>query len=359
VEPLGKPGVLRITGKRGKWVADVAYPLPEPEPTRATGIMGVDPGVKVPAVVHVIDTGTRFFGNGRQLRARRRQFYTKRKVLQHAKKVRAMRTSQGKEARWMRDTNHELSQQIVSHARRQRVGIIRLEQLAGIHTRTHQRTARTSRGATGRKAAKARKNNRMMATWTFHHLATFIAYKAARVGIAVHWVDPAHTSQRCPACFCLNTADDRHYVCAHVRMCACAHCGWTGHRDAVGAINISRRNTGTGPHGVPGDRDRVGATVAGFDLARMVDGPPETALGRPRFPQGCEALIPKANARAGEPSRTSRLQGRESQGWPFRSRRSRQPSRPHKLKPSAFTHPWVAIICAIVMVHAPVAAPTA
>jgi len=103
------------------------------------------------------------------------------------------------------------------------VGIIRLERLAGIR----RRTARTSRGA------KARKNNRLIATWTFHQLAGFIAYKAERAGIAVEWVDPAHTSQICPACFHRNKATDRRYVCAE--------CGWTGHRDTVGAINNSRR----------------------------------------------------------------------------------------------------------------------
>jgi putative transposase len=178
-----------------------------------------------------------------------------------------VRKSQGKERRWMRDTNHKLSHQIVSHAQHQGVGIIRLEHLAGIRTRTRQRMARTSRGAKSRKAATARKNNRMMATWAFYQLATFIAYKAARAGIAVQWVDPAHTSQQCPACFRRNEADDRHYVCAE--------CGWTGHRDAVGAINISRRTAvpGTGRHG-----DSAGATVAGCDLARTVDGLPETAL---------------------------------------------------------------------------------
>jgi putative transposase len=232
----GTPGLLRIKRKRGKWVAEVAYALPEPEHTTGVASMGVDLGIKVPAVVHIIGKGHRFFGNGRQQRAKRRQFYAHRKDLQKAKKVRAVRKSQGKEARWMRDTNHQLSHQIVSHAQQQGVGIIRMEQLAGIR----QRTARKSRGA------KARKNNRMIATWTFHQLATLIAYKAARAGIAVAWVDPAHTSQQCPACFRLNTADDRHYVCAD--------CGWTGHRDAVGAINISRR---TGLHG-----HSAGATVA-------------------------------------------------------------------------------------------------
>ena len=236
----GTPGLLRIKRKRGKWIAEVAYTLPEPEPTPGEAIMGVDLGIKVPAVIHIIGKGHRFFGNGRMQRAKRRQFYARRKDLQQARKVRAVRKSQGKEHRWMRDINHKLSHQIVSHAHEQGVGTIRMEQLAGIRDRTRQRTARTSRGA------KARKNNRMIATWTFHQLATFIAYKAERAGIAVEWVDPAYTSQTCPACFHRNKADDRHYVCAE--------CGWTGHRDTVGAINISRR---TGRRG-----NSAGAAVA-------------------------------------------------------------------------------------------------
>src|SRR5262245_38301427 len=112
-----------------------------------------------------------------------------------------------------------------------------MERLVGIRQRT-QRTACTSRGTDGRTAAKARKNNRLIATGSFHQLATFIAYNAERVGIAVEWSDPAYTSQMCPACHALNKANDRRYVCKH--------CGWTGHRDAVGAINTSRRAAGTG-----------------------------------------------------------------------------------------------------------------
>jgi IS605 OrfB family transposase len=223
VAPLGKPGTLRIKRKRGKWVAEVAYTLPEPEPTPAQGVMAVDLGVKVPAVVPVIGKGTRFVGNERQQRAKRRPCFARRKALEQAKTVRAVRKSQGKEQRWMRDVNqtlaheivaheivaHEIvAHEIVAHARQQGVGTIRLEQLAGIR----QRTARTSRGAN---KPKARQNHRLIASWPFSQLAMCIADiadiadKAERVGLAVEWVDPAYTSQICPSCCQRNKATDR------------------------------------------------------------------------------------------------------------------------------------------------------
>ncbi len=245
----GTPSLLRIKRKRGRWSAEIALTLPEPEPATGEAIMGVDVGIKIPAVVHIIGKGSRFFGNGHSQRFRRRHFYAGRKQLQQAGKVRAVRKSQGKEQRWMRDINHKLSRQIVVHAHEQGVGIIRLEELTGIRPRISQRTARTSRGATARKAAKARKNNRMKNTWSFFQLTQFITYKAERLGICVEQVDPAYTSQTCPACFEKNTADDRRYVCNE--------CGWRGHRDAVGAINIARRHPDTGRRG-----HSAGATVA-------------------------------------------------------------------------------------------------
>ncbi|MGH2516281.1 MAG: RNA-guided endonuclease TnpB family protein, partial [Ktedonobacterales bacterium] len=179
----GVPGLLRITRKRGKWMAEIAFTLPEPEPTMGEAIMGVDLGIKIPAVVHIIGKGSRFFGNGRFQRFQRRRFYAGRKTLQRAGKVRAVRKGAGKERRWMREVNHHLSRQIVDHAHEQGVGVIRLEELAGIRPRISQRTAhtaRTSGGANRRKAAKARKNNRMKNTWPFFQLTQFITYKAER-----------------------------------------------------------------------------------------------------------------------------------------------------------------------------------
>ena len=80
---------------------------------------------------------------------------------------------------------------------------------------------------------QARKNNRMQNSWSFSQLTMLLTYKAERLGIKVEQVDPTYTSQECPACSARNKAHDRTYVCAE--------CGWQGHRDRVGAVNISRR----------------------------------------------------------------------------------------------------------------------
>src|SRR5262249_18567159 len=135
---------------------------------------------------------------------------------ERAKKVRAVRKSAGKERRWMRDINHKLSRAIVSHAQEQDLGIMRMEQPSSIL----RRTARKSHGA------KARKNHPVIATWTFHQLATLIADTAERGGIGVAWIDPAHTSQMGPVCFDRNGADDRRSVCTHG--------GWQGRRGRRG-----------------------------------------------------------------------------------------------------------------------------
>lgn len=236
VELVGLPGLLRIKKKRGKWMADVTMTTEKPAPSAEEGVMGIDLGIKVPVVAYVQGKGVRFFGNGRYQRHMRQRFYARRKKLQKAKKIRAVKKSQGKERRWMKDINHKLSRQIVNHANSQGVGTIKIESLQGIL----KNTTRTSRGAS------ARKNNRMKNSWSFYQLSLFISYKAARLGIKVEQVDPAYTSQECPACSARNKAQDRTYVCVE--------CGWMGHRDKVGAISISRRA------GLPGKR--VSATGA-------------------------------------------------------------------------------------------------
>ncbi|TBX72855.1 transposase, partial [Bacillus mycoides] len=60
-----KLGTLRITKKSNKWMAQISVTLPTNE-RAGTKILGVDLGLKVPAVAITDDDKIRFFGNGRQ-----------------------------------------------------------------------------------------------------------------------------------------------------------------------------------------------------------------------------------------------------------------------------------------------------
>ena len=208
----GKLGSLRITPKNGKWIAQVAVEAPIAE-TSGNRTMGVDLGLKIPAVAVTDEGHTQFFGNGRQNKYMKRQFRAKRQKLGKAKKQKVIKKLNNKEQRWMKDKDHQVSRDIVNYAKSNHVSVIRLEQLQNIRN-----TARTSR-----------KNEKNLHTWSFYRLASFIEYKANLDGIAIEYVNPAYTSQTCPSCGKLNHAHGRKYKCP---------CGYLSHRDRVGAINI-------------------------------------------------------------------------------------------------------------------------
>lgn len=207
-----KLGTLRITKKANKWMAQISVTIPTVQGT-GLKVMGVDLGLKVPAVAVTDDEKVRFFGNGRQNKYVKRKFRSERKALGKRKKLNAIRNSKDKEQRWMKDQDHQVSRAIVNFAKDNRVSVIRLEQLANI-----RQTARTSR-----------KNEKNLHSWSFYRLSQFIEYKANLEGIKVEYVNPAYTSQTCPTCFEKNKAQDRKYTCK---------CGFKKHRDLVGAMNI-------------------------------------------------------------------------------------------------------------------------
>lgn len=207
-----KLGSLRITKKNNKLIAQIAVSIKE-SVSSGNGVMGVDLGLKCPAVCYS-DTGkVKFIGNGRKNKYIRRHFKTKRKKLGKAKKLNAIKKLRNKEQRIMKDIDHKLSREIVNFAVKNSIGTIKLEKLANIR--------RTTR--------KSRKNEFNLHTWSFYRLASFIEYKAKLLGIKVEYVDPAYTSQICPVCGKLNHANDRNYQC---------DCGYHTHRDLVGAMNI-------------------------------------------------------------------------------------------------------------------------
>lgn len=208
-----KFGTMRIVTKNHTLVAQIVYEAAEPELRSEGNIMGVDLGIKCPAVSYCSDGAVKFYGNGRKNKYMRRHYAYLRKKLQTSKKMKAVKRINDKEQRIMRDIDHKLSHDIVETAVAHNVKVIKLEQLQNIRS-----TTRTSR-----------KNNHSLHTWSFYRLAQFIEYKAKLAGISVEYVNPAYTSQTCPICGNVHHANDRTYTC---------ECGFRIHRDLLGAMNI-------------------------------------------------------------------------------------------------------------------------
>ena len=208
-----KLGTMRIVIKGNSIVAQLVYELSEPEYNKDGNVMGIDLGIKCPAVSYVSDGSVKFYGNGRKNKYMRRHYAYLRKKLQKGKHINAVKRINNKEQRIMKDIDHKISCEIIKTAVAHNVKLIKLEQLQNIRS-----TTRTSR-----------KNNHSLHNWSFYRLTQFIEYKAKLAGIKVEFVNPAYTSPKCPVCGDIHHAQDRAFICK---------CGCHIHRDLLGAINI-------------------------------------------------------------------------------------------------------------------------
>ena len=208
-----KLGTIRIVYKGDKIVAQIVYEIPVSAYSDNGNVMGIDLGIKCPAVSYISDGSVTFYGNGRKNKYMRRHYKYLRQKLQKAKHMDVVQRINNKEQRIMKDIDHKLSHSIIETAASHNVKTIKLECLKNIRS-----TTRTSR-----------KNNHSLHTWSFYRLAQYIEYKARIAGIKVEYVDPAYTSQKCPVCGHIHHANDRDYICK---------CGFHIHRDLLGAMNI-------------------------------------------------------------------------------------------------------------------------
>jgi IS605 OrfB family transposase len=112
--------------------------------------------------------------------------------------------------------NHNLSKRIVAKAKRTKRAIA-VENLTHIRTRV-----------------RARRSQRVTHhSWSFAQLHAFIAYKALRVGVPVHRVDPRNTSRTCPKCGHI-AKGNRKTQSSFVYL----SCGFAGLADRIAAENI-------------------------------------------------------------------------------------------------------------------------
>jgi IS605 OrfB family transposase len=183
-----------------------------PFPPKGGDLIGVDRGI-----YNLATTSSSLKFSGRQAMHVRKHYSKLRQSLQ-AKGTkgakRLLKRLSGKEQRWMRDLNHRISRAIVDSCKPG--GVIVMEDLRHIRDRIRV----------------AKKQRQIQHSWAFGQLGSFIEYKAAERGITVVYVDPRHTSQRCPRCGYVSRNNRRKH------LFKCAFCGYVANADLNATVNI-------------------------------------------------------------------------------------------------------------------------
>jgi IS605 OrfB family transposase len=228
-------------GLGGKFVLYQVYERPEGDVQEANDWLGCDLGI-----VNILADSDGKNDPGAEIDELRRKYAHRLRNLQR-KGTRAakrkLRTLKGKQARFQRDFNHQLSKRDVAKALDTQRGIA-LENLKGIRQRI-----------TVRKPQRARHAN-----WSFAQLRQMIEYKAALAGVPVKWVDPRNTSRTCPECGHVSKANRP--TRANFKCVSCgfaAKCSQSGPADTVAAQNI-RASLSCVLQGARGDAPMVAGT---------------------------------------------------------------------------------------------------
>jgi len=209
----GIPKEAELIHRKGRWYLNLVLDLPDPAITDKRSLLAIDLGENVLAAT----SSGKLFGGGK-IRHERDQYLAKRRRLQSngsqsAKQL--LKKISGKEARRIKQINHEVSKQIIYEAIRQEAGVIVLEDLKNIRRRI--------------KAGK--KIRTRLHRWSFHQLQTMIQYKAEALGLAICYVNPAYSSQECSLCGCLGARQRHLFKCS---------CGNQQHSDLNASRNLCR-----------------------------------------------------------------------------------------------------------------------
>ncbi len=163
----------------------------------ANKVMGVDLGINRPISFYI--DGEKHqptqINIGLKIQHERMKFYKQRRSLQsglkyskgghgRTRKNQAIENLREKESNWSTLMNHTISRELIKTAIEYNVGIIKMEDLTGITSKT---------------------NDLFLKSWKFAELQQFIVYKAKDENIQIEWIDPKNTSITCSTCKIVNT----------------------------------------------------------------------------------------------------------------------------------------------------------
>lgn len=207
--------------KRGDYYINICVDIPT-EPTGKTPkVIGVDLGRR-----DIATTSTGNSWSGEKIQATRDRYSKVRANVQRKRtrnSRRLLRRLSGREQRFQKWLNHNISKQLVNEAK-QSGAALALEDLTGIRESLNQKPRS--------KVERRRTNN-----WAFYQLRLFVGYKAAIAGVVVIFVPPAYTSQTCNRCGHLHPVKGKSY--RNGKRFKCGHCGLEHDADINAAKNIA------------------------------------------------------------------------------------------------------------------------
>ena len=218
-----KFGTAKLVNKHGKYYLHipVTYDVEESHISDICNIVGIDRGINF--VVATYDSKHKSgFVSGKAIKQKRAHYSKLRKELQMRKTPSARRrikTIGSRENRWMQDVNHCVSKALVNNNPKHTLFV--LEDLSGVRSATER--VRT-------------KDRYVTVSWSFYDLEQKLFYKAKQNQSSVIKVNPAYTSQCCPACGHIEKANRN----KKIHLFSCKNCGYKSNDDRIGAMNLYR-----------------------------------------------------------------------------------------------------------------------
>jgi putative transposase len=202
--------------RKGKFWLHVVVTLPDVALQPSGEVVGVDMGLKRPAVT----SRNQFLGERRWKEVNNRYFRLKRSL--QAKGTRSakrhLRRLAGKVNGFRRDCDHVLSRRIVDSV--EPGTVIAIEDLTNIRKRK----------------GRGKQFKRALHSWSFAQLRSFLEYKAEEKGCKVETIDPRYTSQTCSKCGYVHKSNR-----PSQSLFKCKSCGFELNADLNASRNIAQK----------------------------------------------------------------------------------------------------------------------
>ena len=210
----------------GGFELHVCIKAPQAEHAPGTNRATVDLG-EIHLAAVTTNTGAAIVISGRGIRSLKRQ-----RNMRHRKIAKKQSRCQKYSRRWrklqraknkmmnrierrVRDLRHKATRQVIDFCEKQQVGTLFIGNPHGV-----------------RRENRGRHHNQRMAQWEYGKDIDYLTYKSKQARIKSFTGSERGTSSQCPVC--------RHRHKPKGRVWKCRKCGFKGHRDVVGSVNMHR-----------------------------------------------------------------------------------------------------------------------